>query len=157
MIALDVIRAKGHFNVKGTHRNTLEITKDDYLTPRGDCILGINADKALSDLDEKVKQIISTDGSYVYLVMKVGEKIDVVQGVGSHELSLSNTEKLIVRRSSFISDSTLMLRSNKAARDIRRDLIEELKEEADLTAFVIASDRPLKDVEVLSIIVNSDP
>ncbi|BBG25319.1 DUF371 domain-containing protein [Sulfuracidifex tepidarius] len=157
MIALDVIKAKGHFNVKGTHRNTLEITKDDYLTPRGDCILGINADKALSDLDERVKQIIKMDGSYVYLVMKVGGLIDLVQGVGSHELPLSNTEKMIVRKSGFISDSTLMLHSNKAARDIRRDLIEELKNEKDLTVFVVASDYPLKDVEVLSVVVNSDP
>ncbi len=157
MIAVDVVRATGHFNVKGTHRNSLEITKDDYLTPRGDCILGVNADKGLYDLNDKVKEIIRTNGSYVYVVMKVSGIVEVVEGRGSHELPLSNKERIIIRRTGFVSDSTLMIHSNKAARDVRRDLVEELKKEEELLMFVVASHSPLKNEDVLSIIVNSSP
>ncbi len=34
----------GHPNIKATHVKTLEITKDDGLSERGDCIIGIKAD-----------------------------------------------------------------------------------------------------------------
>ncbi|MGB9674949.1 MAG: DUF371 domain-containing protein, partial [Nanopusillaceae archaeon] len=38
-----VINVKGHKLVKATHKSTLEITKDNFLTERGDCIIGINS------------------------------------------------------------------------------------------------------------------
>ncbi|MUN29358.1 DUF371 domain-containing protein [Sulfuracidifex metallicus] len=157
MIAFDVIRATGHNNVKGTHRNTLEITKDDYLTPRGDCIIGINADKALSDLKEEVKSIIKKEGSFIYVILKVKNLIDIVEGRGSLYLPLSNSEKIIVRRSNFISDSTIMIHANKAAKNIRRDLINELRKEEELISYVVASDSPLKYEEILGIVINSRP
>src|SRR3989339_697243 len=34
----------GHKNIKATHRNTLEFTKDAEVSARGDCILGIRSD-----------------------------------------------------------------------------------------------------------------
>jgi hypothetical protein len=43
----------GHPNVLGLHKRTIEITKDDYLTERGDCIIGINSNKSCNDLDDK--------------------------------------------------------------------------------------------------------
>lgn len=51
-----VIKARGHPNIKATHRTTIEVTKDNYLTGRGDCILGIDADKSLKDMKEFLDQ-----------------------------------------------------------------------------------------------------
>jgi hypothetical protein len=42
---IEKINAVGHPNVLATHEKTIEITKEDFLTPTGDCIIGINADK----------------------------------------------------------------------------------------------------------------
>ncbi|KUO85763.1 MAG: hypothetical protein AT709_05205 [Caldivirga sp. MG_3] len=50
-MAIDVVWARGHVNVMATHRNTLEITRDDYVTKRGDCIVACCADKAALDLN----------------------------------------------------------------------------------------------------------
>jgi len=41
----EVIRARGHENVQSTHASTFEVTSDDWLTPAGDCILAIEADR----------------------------------------------------------------------------------------------------------------
>ncbi|HIP75502.1 MAG TPA: DUF371 domain-containing protein, partial [Thermococcus paralvinellae] len=41
----EIIHCYGHENIKATHKSTLEITKEDFLTPRGDCIICIKADK----------------------------------------------------------------------------------------------------------------
>jgi phosphoribosyl 1,2-cyclic phosphodiesterase len=45
------IRAHGHGNVSAAHSSTFEVTTDDYLTPAGDCIIGIGADRAPADFD----------------------------------------------------------------------------------------------------------
>ncbi|HIP58595.1 MAG TPA: DUF371 domain-containing protein, partial [Archaeoglobus profundus] len=36
----EVITAWGHPNITAKHRTTLEITKDEELSIRGDCIIG---------------------------------------------------------------------------------------------------------------------
>ncbi len=36
----------GHKHVLSLHEKTLEITKDKELTPQGDCIVGVNSEKA---------------------------------------------------------------------------------------------------------------
>ena len=45
----------GHENIRSNHKKTIEITKESHLTPRGDCIVGVNANSSCSDLPEKLK------------------------------------------------------------------------------------------------------
>ena len=47
----EVIHARGHEHVAAEHASTFEVTTDDYLTPAGDCILAIEADRAPADFD----------------------------------------------------------------------------------------------------------
>lgn len=154
---IDVIKAKGHYNVKATHKTTLEVTKDSFLTPRGDCIIGINADKGASQLDERVKDEIRRDTSYIYAVIVVNGIYDIVSGRGSSQLQLTNPNKIIIRKSTFISDSTIMLNADKSAKDIDRRIIKKLQQGSDLTLFIITSNSPLKNEEILRIIINSYP
>jgi len=67
---IERILAKGHKNVKATHRTTLEVTKDKYLTPRGDCIIAISANKAASDLSESFKYYLKKPGSILVVVLR---------------------------------------------------------------------------------------
>ena len=59
MVILDTIYAFGHENLLCTHNTTIELTKDNHLTKKGDCILGIRASKACTDLNEKLKKLIN--------------------------------------------------------------------------------------------------
>ena len=52
----EVIFAQGHENILGTHKTTLEFTKDKHLTKKGDCIVAVAADKALADLSAEFKE-----------------------------------------------------------------------------------------------------
>lgn len=157
MIAIDVIKAHGHINVKATHKTTLEITKDNFLTPRGDCIIGIESNKSAYDLSPEVKELIKK-GGYVYLVLKVNDKVEIIHGIGDPRLTLENKNKIIARKSDFISDATIMIKADKSAKDIRRDIIDELKSlETELIAYIIASDSPLKDSEILRVLINGNP
>jgi hypothetical protein len=48
-VVREVVHARGHEHVSGTHASTLEVTSDDWLTPAGDCILAIDADRTPAD------------------------------------------------------------------------------------------------------------
>ncbi|MCD6195192.1 MAG: DUF371 domain-containing protein [Thermoprotei archaeon] len=127
MVVADVLYAKGHPNIKATHKTTLEITKEEYVTPRGDCIIAINATKAVKDLDPVLKSIIRRNDAIIIVVLETDNLKDVVLAMGSQELLLSSDNKIIIRKSTYIEPATLGIRSNKAARDIDRRLIERLK------------------------------
>ncbi len=124
-VAVETIRAQGHPLITATHRTTLEVTKEPYLTPRGNCIVGVNANKSVRDLDPRVKKYIR-DGRKLLLILRVGKIVDVVEAWGSKELTLSNPKSIVVRKSTHIDDRTLCIRANKAACDISRELINVL-------------------------------
>lgn len=127
MVVADVLYAKGHPNIKATHKTTLEITKEEHVTPRGDCIIAINATKAVKDLDPVLKSIIRRNDAIIIVVLETDNLKDVILAMGSQELLLSSDNKIIIRKSTYIEPATLGIRSNKAARDIDRRLIERLK------------------------------
>ena len=45
----------GHKNILATHKNTLEFTKDEQLSLKGDCIVGVKADYELRELKKFLK------------------------------------------------------------------------------------------------------
>ncbi|AFL95695.1 hypothetical protein CL1_1496 [Thermococcus cleftensis] len=122
----EVIRCRGHENVKATHRSTLEFTKEDYLTPRGDCILCIEADKGINDLREEFKAALRT-GRRLRIRIKVGGLVDEVLAEGSPRLILDHGYSMVIRKSDYVDARTLAIRANKAARDIDRRIVELLK------------------------------
>ncbi|WP_243680986.1 DUF371 domain-containing protein [Vulcanisaeta souniana] len=136
-------RHGGHINVRAGHRRTIEVTKDDYLTPpRGDCIVGIKADRGdLVDINPELKDIIRRDNAVVIVVFIVDEYLDLVIGMGSSKLTLGSRSKMIIRRSAYTDDSTLMIKANKAAIDLDRKLIDRLKRGgAPLTMYIVGVD-----------------
>jgi len=126
-----VIKAKGNKLIKATHKSTLEITKDNFLTERGDCIIGINANYSVKDLPEDLKDHLLNEGK-IKVVIKVDDLIDDVIAYGSKNLLLKNDRSIVIRKSNYIDDRTLAINSNKSAIDIDRKLIEELRKEKDM-------------------------
>ena len=122
----ETIICYGHENVKATHRSTLEITKEDYLTPRGDCIICIKASKALRDLDEKIKEALKS-GKKVKIRITVDGIVDELEAFGDSRLSFESDFSMVIRKSDYVDGRTLAIKANKAAKDIKRELIEKLK------------------------------
>ncbi|HDN17444.1 hypothetical protein B6U74_01670 [Candidatus Bathyarchaeota archaeon ex4484_205] len=123
---LEEIHAWGHPNVKATHSTTMEITKDSYLTKRGDCIIAVASNKSVSELATEIKEEVWS-GEKVIVEIECNGLKDVVTGYGSPKLSLTDSKSIVIRRSSFICDRTLLIKADKAARDLRRELIKEIK------------------------------
>ena len=120
------IRARGHENVSATHRTTFELTRDNYLTPRGDCIIGVSADKAAAHLPLWFKESARSPEALVVALICSGGICDAVVGRGDPRMSLTDERRIVFRRSRYVDASTVMIEASKAARDIRRDLVSLL-------------------------------
>lgn len=127
MVVFEEITAYGHVNIRAMHRTTFEITKEAQVTPRGDCIIGVRADKSARELSKDFKEALKNDDSILIIVLEVNGLKDIVLAQGSSKLILEDDKKIIVRRSSYIEPATLGITANKAARDIDRRVIELLK------------------------------
>lgn len=123
----ETFHAWGHQNVKATHRTTLEITREEYLTPKGDCIIAVRSERSVSDLSQELKQAIRHDDAKITLLLKALDIEDVVTGIGSERLLLTSQLSVVCRRSDYICPRTLMIKCDKAAMDINRELVNYLK------------------------------
>ena len=127
--SIEVVKFKGHQNVLATHPTTFEITKENFLTQRGDCIIGISANKSLVDFNSTFKKLVMSDDSTLIIVIAVeGVGHDVVIAKGSQNLLYSDETRIIVRKSTYTSPNTAGIRASKAAADLDRNLIRGLKE-----------------------------
>jgi hypothetical protein len=125
MTVLDSINATGHSLIQCTHSTTIELTKDNYLTNKGTCILGIKASKACYDLAPILKKKIG-NGDKIKVVIKVDDIVDSFYGYGSGKLTLLSKKDLVFRKSNYICDRTILIKCSKSSKDLNRDLISKL-------------------------------
>jgi uncharacterized protein len=123
---LDIVQAKGHQNVLSTHKTTLEVTTEDFLTKRGNCIISINSNKSVNDFSPKLKHEIQA-GHKIRVKLQAGDVTDEFTGHGHPELNLSNPISIVFRTSEFISDRTALIGCNKSSLDLNRQLITYLQ------------------------------
>lgn len=114
--------------VSGRHPTTIEITTEEHLTERGDCIIGVRAAKGCAQLSEGVKAGIRTGSSLVLLRFVVGPESFLVTAAGDPRLTLSHPHEIVVRKSEFVSDRTIAVRADAAANDFPRRMIAKLRD-----------------------------
>ena len=117
----------GHKHVLSLHEKTLEITKDDDLTPQGDCIVGVNSNISCIDLPEKMKKKIRDPKSKIKFTLKVGKFSFKIEGHGSEKLTLKHVSDIVLRKSAFTCSRTIAINCDKASSDIPRDVVSLLQ------------------------------
>lgn len=125
-VVREEIMAYGHPKIKATHETTIEITKEKKLTDKGDCIIAVKANKACKDLNELLKNFLKL-AQAVKITISANGIEDEILAFGSPILKLTSDKSIVIRKSDFIDDRTLAIMSNKAACDLDRRLVEELK------------------------------
>lgn len=126
------IRASGHEHVSARHASTLEVTTDDWLTPAGDCIIGIAADRAASSFP---RDFVSRarGGADVVMTLTVDGHTERIRGRGDSRLTFESERSLVVRTSEYVDDRTVMVEADTAARDLDREFVAALGEGRELT------------------------
>lgn len=123
-----IFHAYGHHAILSTHPTTLEITTSRGLTHRGDCVVAVKSSASVGNLHADLKQVLSSPSGRGRLVLRVGSFEFTVEGTGDPRLTFSHETDLVVRKSGFISDRTLMIHANKSSADIPRDMVRLLQD-----------------------------
>ncbi|MCS7114592.1 MAG: DUF371 domain-containing protein [Nitrososphaerota archaeon] len=127
MEATEVVIAYGHENVQASHKSTFAITKEKWLSKRGDCIIAVSAEKGLNELSERFRESLRRAGSKLVVLIEAGGLSDVVVAYGSPLLVLAHPTDMVVRKSSYICNRTLAVYADKAACNLSRELVKKLK------------------------------
>ena len=127
----------GHENIRSTHKKTIEITKENELTPRGDCIIGVNASYSCKDLPEDLKEKLRDPNSKIQFLIKVAEHEFTLEGKGHKDLELSHTQDIVIRKSDFVSPRTLAIQCDKASDLLPRAMVTLLQDPKTMGTFTI--------------------
>lgn len=123
------LQTKGHKNITSLHKSTFEITKDAEIGPTADCIIGTDMDKSMFDFPQEFKDKIADSNTKITVILDTENGHDEIEGSGHEDLTLTHPTDIVSRTSDYTCSRTLMIRANKAARDLDLNLIEDLKNE----------------------------
>jgi len=123
----DEINFTGHPNVLGTHAKTIEITKAPTLSLRGDCVIGVNANKACRDLKPSLRNLLRQPNLLVKIEFEVSDLFFTIVGRSDPRLSLLSDHDIVIRKSNFACPRTVAISCNKSSSDIPRDLVYLLR------------------------------
>lgn len=118
---------RGHPMVRALHPRTIEVTREDHLTERGDCIIGVGADKGCSDLDSRVRTALRDGSARVRFRIVVGAREFEFEGSGDAGLTLEDPREMVIRTTGFVSGRTLAVRAGASAADIPREMVTSLQ------------------------------
>ena len=130
----------GHENIRSNHKNTIEITKESHLTPRGDCIVGVSANSSCNDLPEELKNKLKNPETTVKLLTKVGDDEFSLKGKGHPNLTLTHQEDIVLRKSDFTCPRTLSVKCDKASDLVPREMVSKLQNPETKGLFIITVD-----------------
>lgn len=123
------LKTKGHKNVTSHHKSTFEITKDVEIGPTADCIIGTDADKSMLNFPQEFKDKISDSNTKITVILDTENGHDEITGFGHEDLTLTHPTDMVCRTSDYTCSRTLMIKADKAAKDLDLKLIEDLKNE----------------------------
>ena len=117
----------GHQNITSKHKTTLEFTKDKYLTLKGDCIVGIKADFSLLQLKKFIKSL-KNNKKIIIIIESMDNDKKIIEKINAEINPDFNSEKdIVIRKSDFIDNRTLAIKADKAAIDLNKELIKNIK------------------------------
>ena len=129
--------AKGHPNVTSEHRTTLQITRDDNIGKTADCIIGVSSETKLADFPSEIRESIRDENTLIKIRLETENAVDEIKGFGHSDLTLDHPTDMVCRKSQFICGRTLMIKADKAAIDLKKQLIADLKEGKELKVAII--------------------
>jgi hypothetical protein len=128
----ETIRASGHEHVTAKHASTLEVTSDDWLTPAGDCIIGVESDRVPSDFADEFVDACRDSSATITATITVDGYEQTITGQGHPDLTFESDRSIVLRTSEYVDDRTVMVGTDTAAEGLDRDFITALVDGMEL-------------------------
>ncbi|MDP1552674.1 MAG: DUF371 domain-containing protein [Methanobacteriaceae archaeon] len=128
----------GHSNVTSKHKTTFEVTTDPDIGIAADCIVGVASDKSMKNFSEEFKNALAKDVP-VKVILSTKNAHDEISGFGHPNLLLDHPTDIVCRKSEYKCGRTLMIKADKAACDLNRDLINDLINREEMKVEIIVN------------------
>jgi len=133
MTQTEVVHAHGHEHVSAEHASTFEVTSDDFLTPAGDCILAVEADRTPADFEASFVDACRDADATIVATVEAGRHTARIEARGHPDLTFESDRSLVGRTSEYVDGRTVAVGATTAAGDLDRDLVGALADGAELT------------------------
>jgi len=120
MEGIFTFHARGHKNIIAAHLTTIELTKDEHLSVRGDCIVGVSA-----DFDPVRLQAFLAGAKGLVFTLRCAGRSETIKATGNP--SFKADKELVIRRGPFASDRTIATGADRACFDLDRHFVEMIK------------------------------
>jgi len=121
-----VVYAWGHENIRANHKTTWQITREEDITVKGDCIIGVRATASTNSLPLELKEFLMKGQKLVYSIC-VDDEIVKAESYGDPDLTLDDPIDIVMRKSKFISSRTIAIQSSLTAMKIPRSWLKKLQ------------------------------
>ena len=122
------ITFSGHHNIRSLHPKTVEITTESELTPRGDCIVGVNASAGCDGIPAEMKERLRDPETRILFGITAGGLSFRFEGRGHPGLELSHPTDIVVRKSGFVCPRTAAVGADRASDSIPREMVRLLQD-----------------------------
>jgi hypothetical protein len=102
------------------------VTREVHLTKKGNCVIGIAADKGCSGLSAAFKGVLTDDDAVLVTRLSSEEVMFEVKSRGSSQFTLDHPTDMVWRRSSFICGRTIGIMTDYGAATLPEALIANL-------------------------------
>ncbi len=110
---------------------------DKEIGIKADCIVGVSSRSKLQDFPQEMKEAIQDENKVIKVQLETENAFDEIKGYGDPELTLNHPTDMVCRKSDYKCSRTLMIKSDKAAVDLKKELIDDLKESKELKVKII--------------------
>ena len=142
MLLEESFTAHGHPSIRATHEKTVEVTKETHLTPQGDCIAAVAAEKGLRDLGPEMREAARRLDAVISLSIRLRDRVFTTTGRGDPNLTWEHPTDMVARMSGYTCPRTLMVHADKATIHIPRSLIPLLKDPQAAIAITVTVETP---------------
>lgn len=118
------VEAVGCPEITGISEVSIKISKHEKVD---ESTVGVRADKACSDFSEEFKNALKSN-KILEVTLEAEDVSDFFTAYCSPALVLSSNSEISVRKDDKIDPSTIGIMSDKSASDLKRELIEKLKD-----------------------------
>ena len=88
------------------------------------------------DFSNDFKDKIANSNTEIHVILSSENGHDEIIGFGHENLKLTHPTDIVCRTSDYTCDRTLMIKANKAARDLNPNLIDDLKNEKEMKVVI---------------------
>lgn len=117
------IEGFGNSKITATDPLSIKITKGERVDESTVCV---KANKACTDFTQEFKNALKSN-KIINIVLEVEDVLDSLTAYCSPALIISSDDEITIRKDDTIDSSTIGIMSDKCAKDLKRELIEKLK------------------------------